>query len=1123
MLNALPDTHIIKELRQKFLAKPNSSFDYVTTLTDFKKKVSDEVRYINVLFPEYTPHDADYHLSRLYDIADDILGDTLIKNLNATELLIVSIALYGHDWGMAVSEAEKELIVFDRLTSGADRTDFALLTNEHQDFIRFKNTNFPNIDEEITTEIWQEYVRSTHAWRSGARVRKYFQAIDKGIGEAAAKVCEGHWVDFKVIEDYHAYPVNYATCGELVNLKALAIYVRLVDLLDISRDRTPYIIWKFVAPKNARSKMEWQKHQAINSIKCDSFQSGRGIQIDGDTDDNEVYAALMDLKNYCSEQLKGCNEIINQLNDSRYDLNIFEINWRIIPRGFKAVSIQFEFDRARMFDVLSEEIYQGDKYVFLRELLQNSIDAIKLRREVLKKKGLMPSSELGLIEINVKDNDAGETIVEFIDDGAGMDEYIVRNYLSVAGKSYYSSDDFKKLGIPLDPISKFGVGVLSCFMVADQVDIETYRDPYCSPSAEALKIGIPSVYQQFRISIVNNDNAYIGTKFSIHISDEKLLEETRGVAVTELDVTKYVKLIAGFVEFPIKINDYGVKTVIVSPYFDKSEITNRFPDYEISSLNLQFPYEEALMPNSIKSAKKHFGEDTIDIANDLQIENATGRISFLRPLNANTTLTDIYTTWLFSEFTIDKKNNNSSLGRIQIRDHWTTYRDIYNVEREGFGKSASSKEQFQVYLDGILVPGAAVPEEFDAVRFSSPGVSRFALPHIIVNFDKKAIKGLDLSRTAIIDRHNSWANSLWIKYFTFIKGRYQQDIKPKSLKERLFDIARLCFYYRIPMRYLKVIVPAEDWPIPIIRNGGVFDVILATDFGDTIFMQPLFFNHFSKFALVAYQGHKYPKSKMDNWKNEDIVVCEVEEESDPTIFSNEVLFIVRFAADILSAEYELNRFRFLKPARKDVPPLIQPVYIKKSANAYKLDEHSDIQVIEKFATTTDDLEFYELNVLLDVINSESDTNYRIKLPLIGRFETPFNDRFAYSYKVLNWDNPRTKVLLRIATIGLMEDLRSDTIQSTMDLLNELPFFNPNIPGSGYHCEDVNSVFEALKNTLKNGNIKIDCSELTSINEEDFVDDSIYIDEAEDDKIFDFHARLNSDSFPSNPSMYKILQ
>lgn len=48
------------------------------------------------------------------------------------------------------------------------------------------------------------------------------------------------------------------------------------------------------------------------------------------------------------------------------------------------------------------------------------------------------------------------------DDGIGMDEYVLGNYFSVLGKSYYNSSDFKNKGIDMPPISKFGIGILSC-------------------------------------------------------------------------------------------------------------------------------------------------------------------------------------------------------------------------------------------------------------------------------------------------------------------------------------------------------------------------------------------------------------------------------------------------------------------------------------------------------------------------------------------------------------------------------------------------------------------------------------------------------------------------------------
>ena len=132
--------------------------------------------------------------------------------------------------------------------------------------------------------------------------------------------------------------------------------------------------------------------------------------------------------------------------------------------------MQFEFDRERMFEILADEIYGGDSHVFLRELLQYSIDAIRMRQEVMSKKGMaMP----GVIFVTVDHGDNGDAEVVWWDNGIGMDEYVVRNYLAVAGKSYYTSDDFKRLGLNMDPISRFGVGILSCFMVAEKIDSPT--------------------------------------------------------------------------------------------------------------------------------------------------------------------------------------------------------------------------------------------------------------------------------------------------------------------------------------------------------------------------------------------------------------------------------------------------------------------------------------------------------------------------------------------------------------------------------------------------------------------------------------------------------------------------
>lgn len=77
-----------------------------------------------------------------------------------------------------------------------------------------------------------------------------------------------------IIEDYTSYPIDASINRDVVNVKALTLYVRLVDLLDLGDDRTPFILWKFVAPRNNFSKMEWQKHRCLQPVTFSKYQNG---------------------------------------------------------------------------------------------------------------------------------------------------------------------------------------------------------------------------------------------------------------------------------------------------------------------------------------------------------------------------------------------------------------------------------------------------------------------------------------------------------------------------------------------------------------------------------------------------------------------------------------------------------------------------------------------------------------------------------------------------------------------------------------------------------------------------------------------------------------------------------
>lgn len=69
--------------------------------------------------------------------------------------------------------------------------------------------------------------------------------------------------------------------------------------------------------------------------------------------------------------------------------------------------------------------------------------------------------------------DSNSRVMEVGDNGTGMTQSIIVNNLLKAGSSRYQEPDFKKEHPDFTPISRFGIGVMSTFMIADKVEVLT--------------------------------------------------------------------------------------------------------------------------------------------------------------------------------------------------------------------------------------------------------------------------------------------------------------------------------------------------------------------------------------------------------------------------------------------------------------------------------------------------------------------------------------------------------------------------------------------------------------------------------------------------------------------------
>lgn len=129
----------------------------------------------------------------------------------------------------------------------------------------------------------------------------------------------------------------------------------------------------------------------------------------------------------------------------------------------------FQVDLRGLVDLLSHHLYSSPR-VYLRELMQNAVDAITARR------ALDPSAPA---RITIRTGVRGGIVVE--DSGVGLTEADVHTFLATIGRSSKrgADGDLDLAAARADFIGQFGIGLLACFVVADEITVvsRSAKDP----------------------------------------------------------------------------------------------------------------------------------------------------------------------------------------------------------------------------------------------------------------------------------------------------------------------------------------------------------------------------------------------------------------------------------------------------------------------------------------------------------------------------------------------------------------------------------------------------------------------------------------------------------------------
>jgi molecular chaperone HtpG len=470
----------------------------------------------NGLFEQYTVHDIS-HINKMLKILEWLTPETTKRVMTPADWLMTVLAIYFHDLGMVITRNEFAA----RLDSDYREFRKSVFRGEQGEDYRAKVQGFSSSDESERF-LYQEFVRQHHAQRvklwlcgqdsaalgvssdAAAEVRKLVEPLGEKFCRDLGLVCESHHLDdlfdtkkYKLSQPYGDDP------KETVNLQYAALLLRCADLLHVTRDRTPSITFRLINPTDPVSVEEWRKQMAVVSVRskialdkegnADQSLARNTIEVHATFNDSGGFFALTSYLQYVRKELKQCHDWA-KAGQKQTGLP-YEFPWKFVDdsnvetHGFLSKQFEFTLDQSRILDLLTGHTLYNDISVVLRELVQNSIDAIRLQAA---------DSEEAPGAVHIRWTSKDRTLV-VEDAGTGMSQRTIEEHLLKVGSSLYQDPEFQKRHPTFSPISRFGIGVLSTFMIGDEVEIVT-----CHPDDEqARHLTLRSVHGRYLVKLVD--------------------------------------------------------------------------------------------------------------------------------------------------------------------------------------------------------------------------------------------------------------------------------------------------------------------------------------------------------------------------------------------------------------------------------------------------------------------------------------------------------------------------------------------------------------------------------------------------------------------------------------------
>lgn len=477
-----------------------------------KRACSDALKEVVLRYPHFSMHDAS-HAEAVTAKIEMILGNR-IAVLSPTDTWLLLHTAYAHDLGMVV--------LWDEITKLWGRPEFQTYLEsfhfssdpdlrEAAAFLQQKDNvmdvpSWPLKAYRYIELVISAYFRGQHAQMSKSYIQTPMTGTRLGIDlghsnriqprliNLLARICQLHTEPSEKILE-----LDFKTNGcrsDYVHPRFIAVLLRLGDLLDVDNGRFNATGELVIGGLPESSLKHKEKHEATTHL----LVTPEEIEFCSDCPTQQAY--------------QETRSFINLLEN---ELDFFTKYWPdIVPEGFEGYAprlrkkelllegtpdvegvadLKFNISQEKAFQVIEGSNIYKDKFIFIRELLQNALDTTKLQLWQDLSSGTYQAWLDGKspdtlqpfdvdnkiyqnypIEVRLSTLEEGITQVEVQDRGTGISVETFKQMCQV-GTSNSGSKDIQHVieTMPtwLRPTAGFGIGLQSIFLLADSFELDT--------------------------------------------------------------------------------------------------------------------------------------------------------------------------------------------------------------------------------------------------------------------------------------------------------------------------------------------------------------------------------------------------------------------------------------------------------------------------------------------------------------------------------------------------------------------------------------------------------------------------------------------------------------------------